>query len=145
MSVETPVRFDLGHQFKAREARDHLKDLLDAVEGGAAAVIRREKPVVAVEREVLDALLGERAPFNVLSSVTPGQVAFWLADAPVHAVGADLDEATEAFLDALVDYAESWFDDLRRAPNHAGNLHLVLRVAIYAGDRGELARAVFGD
>jgi hypothetical protein len=60
-------------------------------------------------------------------------------------VGRDLDEATETFLDALVDYAEMWFSELRRAPNHAGNRHLALRIAIFAGDRHELARVVFGD
>jgi len=61
-------------------ARDHFKDVLDAVEGGAAAVIRREKPVVALERHVLDALLADLAPFDVLSSVADEQVAFWLTD-----------------------------------------------------------------
>lgn len=84
------------------------------------------------------------APIEVVSSATDDQVAFWLADGLVHAVGDDLEEATEAFLDALVDYSQCWFDDLQDAPNHAHNLALVRRVAFHSGDRGELRRVVFG-
>ena len=89
--------------------------------------------------------LAEQAPFDVVSSVTEDQVAFWLADGLVHGVGSNLAEATDDFLDALVDYAQSWFEDLRNAPNHAHNRLLVLRVVLHAGDREELERVVFDD
>lgn len=82
------------------------------------AVIRRRAPVVAIDRETLGALLAA-VPVPVMSSVTDGQFAFWVDGAPIHAVGDDFDTAEEAFLDALVDYAEAWFEDLRTAPNHA--------------------------
>lgn len=141
IAPETPV----GLRYKARSARDHIKDVLDAAEGGGTAIIIRERPVAAVDAGVLEELLAERAPFEVLSSVTSDQVAFWLADGLVHGVGANLEEATDDFLDALVDYAKSWFEELRNAPNHAHNRLLVLRVALHAGDREELERVVFGD
>lgn len=145
MSARAAAKFEFGHQFKAREARDQLKDVLDEAERGGVAVVRREKPVVLVLRDEVDRLVASRAPFEVKGAVTGGQFAFWLEDVPVHAVGADLDDAEEQFLDALVDYADLWYQELRYAPNHAGNQWLALRVAMYAGDREELRRVVFGD
>ena len=67
------------------------------------------------------------------------------ADVPVHAIGNGLDEAEDEFLDALVDYAELWLSELRHAPNHRSNAPLVQRIVMYAGDRDELRRVVFGD
>lgn len=137
--------FDVGHRYKARDARDHWKDVLDAAEGGAAAVIERNRPVGVVDAALLEELLSDKAPFSVQSSVAADQVAFWLEDGLVHAVGGSLDEATGNFLDALVDYAEAWFAELRDAPNHAHNRLLVLRVVLLAGDRAALEAAVFDD
>jgi len=141
MASEIPV----GMRYKSRSARDHIKDVLDAAEAGGTAIITRDRPVAAVDAGVLAELLAEQAPFDVVSSVTEDQVAFWLADGLVHGVGSNLAEATDDFLDALVDYAQSWFEDLRNAPNHAHNRLLVLRVALHAGDREELERVVFDD
>lgn len=90
----------------------------------------RSRPLAVVDAAVLEDLLAERAPIEVVSSVTGDQVAFWLADGLVH---------------ALVDYVQCWFDDLRDAPNHAHNRLLALRVALHCGDRDELRRVVFGD
>lgn len=145
MRTSAARKFEFGHQFKAREARDQLKDVLDEAERGGVAVVRREKPVVLVLRDDVDQLVASKAPLDVESAVTDGQFAFWLEDVPVHAVGADLDDAEEQFLDALVDYADLWYQELRYAPNHARNQCLALRVAMYAGDREELRRVVFGD
>ena len=133
----------LGLRFKSRSARDHIKDVLDAAEAGSTAVITRERPVAVVDAGLLEELLAEQAPFEILSSITDEQVAFWLADGLVHGVGGDLRAATDDFLDALVDYASSWFQDLRSAPNHAHNRLLALRIALHAGDRDELERVVF--
>lgn len=135
----------LGRRYRSREASDHFRELLDAAEAGATAVVLRSRPLAVVDAAVLEDLLADQAPIDVVSSVTGDQVAFWLADGLVHAVGHDLDEATEAFLDALVDYARCWFDDLRDASNHAHNRLLALRVALHCGDRDELRRVVFGD
>lgn len=141
-----PARpFAFGHQFKAREARDQLKAVLDEAERGGAVVIRRARPVVVALRDDIEDLLAAAAPFEVQSAVTGGQFAFWLDQVPVHAAAAGLDQAEDEFLDALVDYADLWHRELRHAPNHAGNRFLALRVALFAGHREELRRAVFGD
>ena len=143
-TVLTPS-YPIGRRFKARSFRDNLKSVLDLAEIGGSSVVTRNHPIATVDAAVLEELLAERAPFEVLSSVTDAQVAFWLADGLVHAAGDDLKAATDAFLDALIDYAESWFEDLRDAPNHAHNRLLVLRIALHAGDRDELERVVFDD
>src|SRR5437764_9071920 len=135
MRTTSTAKFEFGHQFKAREARDQLKDVLDEAEQGGVAVVRREKPVVLVLRDDVDRVVAPKAPLEVKSAVTNGQFAFWLEDAPVHAVGTNLDDAEEQFLDALVDYADLWYQELRYAPNHAQHQYLALRVAMYAGDR----------
>ena len=139
------AKFEFGHQFKAREARDKLKDVLDQAESGGVAVVRRGKPVVVAPRDIIDELASAMAPLEIKSAVTDGQFAFWLDEAPVHAADADLDEAEEQFLDALVDYVDLWYSELRHAPNHAGNRYLALRVAIFAGDREELRQVMFGE
>lgn len=136
---------ELGHPYRAREARDHFKDVLDAAERGDVAVVVRDAPMVVLRRDVYDSLLKSAARFRVRSSVREGQVSFWMDDVPVHATGATLDEAEGAFLDALIDYADLWQKELRHAPNHKQNADLVRRITIYAGDRDQLSRVVFDD
>lgn len=137
--------FEVGHQFKAREARDHLRAVLDAAEQGDAVVLRRDEPLVLLRRDVLDADLAARYPIEPQVSFTTVGVAMWIDGMPVHAEAGTYDEAEDAFLDALVDYASLWIEELRHAPNHRQHAGRVRRVAIYAGDREELRRAVFGD
>lgn len=145
MSRRGGSSFSLTHQFKAREARDHLSELMDRAENGGVAVLRRNSPMVIVEREVLDKALAAQCPFDVKASVTGGQTALWMDGFPVHGVGDSYDAAEDDFLDALVEYAEEWMQELRFAPNHRGNGPLVDRVLMYAGDPDELRRVVFGD
>lgn len=146
MTLPVSSGFSLGHEYKSREARDNLKDVLDRAEAGGVSVIRRrQSPVVVVDRDTLGAALQASSPVPVLSSVTGGQFAFWVDGAPIHAVGEDLDAAESEFLDALVDYAEAWFDRLNAAPNHQQFRDLALLVGIYAGDRPALHRVIFGD
>ncbi|MGH9114978.1 MAG: prevent-host-death protein [Acidimicrobiales bacterium] len=137
--------FALTHQFKAREARDHFKALLDRAEGGGVAVLRRNCTMVLVERDVLDSALAALHPFEVSVSFSGGQTSMWIEGVPVHGVGDSYDEAEEDLLDALVDYAEAWVSELRFAPNHKANHGLVDRVLMFAGERDELRRVVFGD
>lgn len=143
--LTAPAPTGLGYQYKAREARDHFKLVLDAAERGDIAVVRREAPMVVVRRDIYDATLEATAPFDVKSSIQSGQVSFWIDGMPVHGVGASLEEAENDFLDAIVDYAGLWIDELRHAPNHKQNASLVRRITMYAGDREELRRIVFGD
>jgi hypothetical protein len=135
----------MGRRYKSRSARDNFSELLTAAEAGVPSVITRDRPVATIDAQLLEELLATRAPFDVLSSVTDDQVAFWLADGSAHAVGPDLVSATEDFLDALIDYAQRWYEDLQKAPNHVQNRWLALRIALHAGDRKELEHAVFGD
>ncbi len=145
----TPVTnapaFALGHVFKAREARDNLKEVLDRAESGGVAVVHRHDSVVVLRRKAVSDALRAVAAIPVLSAVTDGQFSFWVDGAPVHAVGSNLDEAESNFLDALVDYAELWFEELSSAPNHEQFANLALLTAMYAGDRDELCRVVFDD
>lgn len=133
----------IGPRYKSRAARDHFKTVLDEAERGSIAVVMRDRPVAAIDAAVLETLLADKAPFDIQTSVTDGQVAMWLKDGSVHAVGSTYDEAESQFVDALITYATDWLDDLRSAPNHAHNRFLVLRVALHAGDRDELTRVVF--
>ena len=148
MMTMAPPRtsFAVGHELGSRAARDHFKDVLGQAESGGVAVIRRRDhpPVVLLDRDALGEALRSR-DVPVLSSVTRGQFSFWIDGVPVHAVGDSLDEAEEAFLDALVDYSQAWFDDLHAAPNHRQNRDLAMLVAIYAGERPALHRVVLGD
>ena len=137
--------FALTHQFKAREARDHFKELMDRAEDGGVAVLRRNSTMVLVDRDMLDSALAAMHPFDVKVGFAEGQTSLWMDGVPVHGVGNSYDEAEEDFLDALVDYAEAWMAELRFAPNHRENVGLVDRVLMFAGKRDELRRVVFGD
>ncbi len=145
MSSRPIAELSLTHQFKAREARDHFKDLMDRAENGGVAVVRRKSAMVLVDRATLDAALALQCPFDVSVCVTGGQTSMWIDGVPVHGVGGSYDEAEDDFLDALVSYAEEWVEELRFAPNHRANAALVERVLMYAGERDELRRVVFGD
>ena len=143
--LNRPALTQLGHQFKSREARDNFKLVLDAAERGDLAVVRRDAPLVVVRRDIYDADLESSAPFDVKSSIQDGQISFWMDRLPVHGSGATLPEAEEAFLDALVDYADLWVEELRHAPNHKDNAPMIRRITMYVGDREELRRVVFDD
>ena len=141
---EARTQFDPGHQFKAREARDHFKELMDLAEAGGVAVLRRNSTMALVRRELLDQALAAQHPFDVKVSLDGGQASMWIDGVPVHGVGDSYDAAEADFLDALVDYARAWVERLRFAPNHVVHAGLVARVLLYAGDPDELRRAVFG-
>ena len=134
---------EFGRQYGSKDARAHLPALLDAAIRGDVAVVRRGEPVVMVRRDLYDAALGPQAPFDVLTSIHNGEVALWLATVPVQATGSTWQEAEDNFLDALVDYAALWAEELRHAPNHTQNAGLVRRVSMYAANRDELRRVVF--
>lgn len=99
--------------------------MLEQVERGGVSVLRRSETLVALRRQMIDLVLARDAKFLVQSLVDTDEVTLWLEDVPVHAVGANLDEAEEEFLDALIDYADLWMKELRHAPNHAKNEILV--------------------
>lgn len=137
--------FDVTHHFGAKEARDNQKVLLDRAEAGVVTVVHRNRPVVMTSRDAFDAVLAVQAPFSVNVSVLPDQVSMWIDGLPTHAVAPTLDEAEDAFLDALVEYAVDWVEELRFAPNHKQHYSLVQRILIYAEDREEFRRVVFDE
>lgn len=115
------VRYD-----RFTDARTHLKELLDAAEGGRpAVVVRQDRSTVLVDRDrfvhdlrVLNAGRVELAP--------DGDA--WLAivsDSPIAAEGDDAADAVDELIVALREYAEDWSARLRLAPNHAQNWGLV--------------------
>jgi hypothetical protein len=139
------AQFHLAHQFGAREARDNWRHILDLAEDGVVSIVRRSTPVVIAPRNVVEDALAATHPFNVQVSVEPAQVGMWLDGVPVHGVGATYDEAEDDFLDALLDYAQAWVEELRYAPNHRANAGLVTQVLMFGGKRDELRDVVFGD
>ncbi len=145
MTTNSDMNFEFAHQFKSREFRDHQKSVLEQVERGGVSVLRRSQALVVLPRQMIDSILARDAKFLVKSSVNTDQVALWLEEIPVHAVGVDLDQAEEEFLDALIDYADLWTKELRFAPNHAKNRDLVTRITMFAGDREELRQVVFSE
>ena len=132
-------------QYSSRDGRQHWKDLLDIAVSGGVAVVRRRSPVVLVDRDVLDEALAATHPFNVQVSFSDGGVAMWIDGLSVHGYGSDLHEAEEELLDSLLDYAESWVEDLHAAPNHRENAGIVRRVLAFVDDREQLHRAVFDE
>lgn len=145
MTTNSKVNFEFAHQFKSREFRDHQKTVLEQVERGGVSVLLRSQPLVVLPRQMIDSILARDAKFLVQSSVRTDQVELWLEDLPVHAVGAGLDQAEEEFLDALIDYADLWTQELRFAPNHVKNADLVTRITMFAGNREELRQVVFSE
>ena len=136
------------HTYGGRQARDHWSDMLgNAARGGVTLIQRRgaDQPAVVVGRDALEAVLSQVAPFPVEVSFHEGQVSLWVAGLPVDAGGASLQEAEDALLDALLDYADTWVETLRFAPNHKNKAGYVMRVLLASADRERLHRVVFGD
>ena len=136
----------LGRQYKIAAARANFSAVMAAAERGEFPVVRRaDVPVVLIRRDDLDATLESAAPFEPVTSIHNGQVSIWLEAVPVHGNGANYADAEDDFLDALIDYAELWYAELRYAPNHKQNGELVRRIAMYAERRDELREVVFAE
>jgi predicted RNase H-like HicB family nuclease len=124
------------HYDSYTEARNKLKDLLDAAENGQVATIRRD----AVTAVVLDA---ERLRYY-LASVVPSQAQVvqeaggWSVFIPGLSVAADgetFEEAIAEMAAALREYAEDWQDHLLHAPNHRENWGLVQMLSLSSDEQ----------
>jgi len=113
------------------EARNNLKNLLDAAESGQVATVRRESATTAM----LDA--GRLRYF--LSSVVPSRAqvvqegdgwSVFIPGLPVAADGTTFDEALNEMVEALREYAQDWQERLLRAPNHRENWGLVQLISL---------------
>jgi predicted RNase H-like HicB family nuclease len=125
------------------EAREHLKDVLDAAADGRPVIVRRDRTAAAVVdagrlREILVRLcrgaevVGEADGWSV-----------FIHGVPVAADGATLDDAVDQMVDALREYAEDWDDHLRHAPNHRDNWPLVQLVGL--SDDAQLRQWLVGE
>jgi hypothetical protein len=125
------------------DARNNLKNLLDAAESGRVATVRRDSSTTAV----LDA--GRLRHF--LSSVVPSRAevlqegdgwSVFISGLPIAADGATFDEAITEMVDALREYAQDWQDRLMNAPNHRDNWGLVQLISL--SDDDQLRRWLVG-
>jgi len=124
------------HYDSYTEARNNLKNLLDAAENGQVATVRRESATTAV----LDAA---RLRY-FLASVVPSRAqvvqegdgwSVFIPGLPVAADGATFDEAVDEMAEALREYAQDWQDRLLRAPNHRENWGLVQLISLSDDDQ----------
>lgn len=116
------------------QARDHLKDILDAAESGRPVVVKRDADraaVVNVER--IRYFLGRTLRKAVVVAEDDG----WSVSLPESFVAADassFDAAIDEMVDALREYAEDWQDHLLHAPNHQDQWGLVQFVCLSSDD-----------
>ena len=116
------------------EARNHLKDLLDAAQAGRPATVRREATVAAVvDAERLRSELGRLPSIRPAAVAEAGGWSVFIPGAPIAGDGKTFDAAVEDFVSALREYAEDW-DRLRDARNHRGTWVLVQFAALSSDD-----------
>ncbi len=128
------------------QARQGIHELMTKVAAGGLRVISRRKEAVAmVPAEAMEHLLAEAYPFKP-EAYFDGEsgVALWLPELGVGAEGDDLDDAQDALVSAVLDYVESWEEELRRAPNHAARFGWVYRVEL-AEQPDAIRRMLFSD
>jgi|YelNatPaOPRAMG01_1025707.scaffolds.fasta_scaffold64665_3 predicted RNase H-like HicB family nuclease len=116
------------------QARDHLKDILDAAESGRPVVVKRDADraaVVNVER--IRHFLARMLPKAVVAAEDGG----WSVSLPetfVAADGSSFDAAIDEMVEALREYVEDWEDHLLHAPNHQDQWGLVQLVCLSSDD-----------
>ena len=124
------------HYDSYTEARNNLKNLLDAAQSGAVATVRRDS-VTAI---VLDA---ERLR-HFLASVVPSRAqvvqeadgwSVFIPGLPVAADGATFDQAIDEMVDALREYAGDWQDHLLTAANHRDSWGLVQLISLSSDEQ----------
>jgi len=117
------------------DARRELRSVLDAADAGRPlAVGRRDGPVALV---ALNRFLGALRP-GLPRPETVMEAGGWsilLPGLPIAADGVDLEEATEEFVLALLEYADVWVERLHRTPNHEANWALVQFVCLSDEDQ----------
>ncbi len=134
-------------EYKISEARAQISQIYDRSRRGGPSVISRgsESAVALLPAEHLAEALAVLAPLaaEVSFDGDGDGVSAWLVNAPVHAVGADIDAVAANLVAALRDYADLWESDLHAAVNHKQNWALVYRVGLLDDD--QLAKALFED
>lgn len=132
------------HYDSYTEARNNLKNLLDAAEHRQVATVRRDATLLAV----LDAVLLR----NLLAATVPSRAqvvqegngwSVFIPGLPVAADAASFDEAIAEMIQALREYSEDWQDHLLNSPNHRENWGLVQLIDL--SDDDQLREWLVGD
>jgi hypothetical protein len=132
------------HYDSYTDARNNLKQLLDAAEHGQVATVRRDAALTAV----LDA--GRLRHF--LTSVVPSRAqvvqeadgwSVFIPGLPVAADAATFPDAISEMIEALREYARDWQDHLLNAPNHWDGWGLVQLISL--SDDDQLREWLVGD
>lgn len=122
------------HYDSYTDARNNLKNLLDAAEGGQVATIRREASTSAVlDAARLRHFLAAVVPWRAQAVPEAGGWSVFIPGLPIAADGATFEEAITEMIGALRDYAEDW-QHLLTAENHRGNWGLVQLVSLSSDD-----------
>ena len=126
-----PVHFD-----SYTEARNKLKDLLDAAENGQVATIRRDSvTAVVLDAERLRHYLASVVPSQAQVVQEAGGWSVFIPGLPVAADGGTFAEAVAEMVAALREYAEDWQDHLLHAPNHRENWGLVQMISLSSDEQ----------
>ncbi|MFE3453483.1 prevent-host-death protein [Nonomuraea sp. NPDC059194] len=122
----TAIHFD-----SYKEARAHLKVLLDAAERGRVATVRRESAMTAfVDVERPRHHLAVATPSRAHVVPEAGGWSVFIPGLPVATDGATFDQAVAEMVEGLREYAEDWQDHLLDAPNHRENWGLVQLISL---------------
>jgi len=119
------------HYDSYTEARNNLKNLLDAAESGRVATVRRDSVTTAVlDAARLRHFLASVVPARTQVVQEAGGWSVFIPGLPVAADGETFDEAITELIQALREYAEDWQDRLLNASNHRENWGLVQLISL---------------
>lgn len=124
------------HYDSYTEARNKLKDLLDAAENGQFATIRRDATTaVVLDAERLRYYLASVVPSRAQVIQEAGGWSVFIPGLSVAADGGTFEEAIAEMVAALREYAEDWQDHLLHAPNHRENWGLVQLISLSSDEQ----------
>jgi predicted RNase H-like HicB family nuclease len=131
------------HYDSYTDARNNLKQLLDAAESGRVATVRREDATsVVLDAGRLRHFLASAAPSRAQVVPEAGGWSVFIPGLPVAAGGESFEQAVAEMVGALREYATDWQDHLLAAPNHAENWGLVQLICL--SDDSQLAEWLVG-
>ena len=131
---------------KITDARAAIGDIYSAAADLFVVSISRENeaPVSVIRKDSLKTAL--RALVVLQPEVrfsSDGAVSMWIADLPVSAQGASMNEAEDGLIEALRDYSATWMEELKDYPNHKNGWALANLIQLSADD--ELHEILFGN
>jgi predicted RNase H-like HicB family nuclease len=131
------------HYDSYTDARNNLKQLLDAAESGHVATVRREDATsVVLDAGRLRHFLASVVPSHAQVVPEAGGWSVFIPGLPVAADGESFEVAVDERVGALREYASDWQDHLLAAPNHAKNWGLVQLICL--SDDSQLAEWLAG-